>query len=100
MNLNWKKLAGVCSDGAPALLGSRSAFISLVKHKNPNVLGTHCFIHREALASKIMPSSLCANLAIVIKVVNYIKSGATNTRLFRQICEGMDATHQSLLFHT
>ena len=47
-----------------------------------------------------MPSSLCANLAIIIKVVNYIKSGASNTRLFRQICEGMDATHQSLLFHT
>ena len=82
------------------MLGSRSGFISLVKHKNPNVLGTHCFIHRQALASKTMPSSLCANLAIVIKVVNYIKSGASNTRLFRQICEGMDATHQSLLFQT
>ena len=100
MNLNWKKLAGVCSDRAPAMLGSRSGFISLVKYKNPNVLGTHCFIHREALASKTMPCSLCVNLAIVIKVINYIKSGASNTRLFRQICEGMDATHQSLLFHT
>ena len=82
------------------MLGSRSGFISLVKYKNPNVLGTHCLIHRDALASKIMPSSLCANLAIVIKVVNYIKSGASNTRLFRQIRDGMDATHQSLLFHT
>ena len=47
-----------------------------------------------------MPSSLCANLAIVIKVVNYIESGASNTRLFLQICEEMDATHQSLLFLT
>ena len=100
MNLSWKNIVGVCSDGAPAMLGSRSGFISLVKHKNPNVLGTHCFIHRQALASKTMPSSLSANLAIVIKVVNYIKSGASNTRLFRQICEGMDATHQCLLFHT
>ena len=100
MNLDWKRLARVCSDGAPAMLGSRSGFISLVKHKNPNVLGTHCFIHREALASKTMPSSLCADLVIVIKVVNYVKSGACNTRLFRQICEGLDATHQYLLFHT
>ena len=73
MNLSWKNIVGVCSDGAPAMLGSRSGFISLVKHKNPNVLGTHCFIHRQALASKTMPSSLSANLAIVIKVVNYIK---------------------------
>ena len=90
MYLNWKKLARVCSGGAPAKLGSRSGFISLVKYNNPNVLGTHCFIHREALASKTMPSSLCVNLAIVIKVVNYIKSGASNTRLFRPICEGMN----------
>ncbi|KAI6658232.1 Zinc finger protein [Oopsacas minuta] len=52
MNLTWKNIVEVCSDGAPAMLGSRSGFISLVKHKNPNVLGTHCFIHRQALASK------------------------------------------------
>ena len=38
MNLNWKNIVGVCSDGAPAMLGSRSGFISHVKHKNPNVL--------------------------------------------------------------
>ena len=71
----------MCSDEAPAMLGSRSGFISLIKHKNPDVLGTHCFIHREALASKTMSNSLCANLAIVINVVNYIKSGAPNTRV-------------------
>ena len=61
MNLNWKKLADVCSDGAPAMFGTRYCFISLVKYKNPNVFGTHSFIHREALATKTMPSSLCVD---------------------------------------
>ena len=48
----WKNLCGVCTDGAPAMLGSKSRFQALVQKKTPNVLFTHCFIHREALASK------------------------------------------------
>ena len=32
--LKWDKLVGVCTDGAPAMLGSRSGFVTLVKQKN------------------------------------------------------------------
>ncbi|XP_068227423.1 zinc finger BED domain-containing protein 5-like [Palaemon carinicauda] len=31
--LNWNKLEGVCTDGGPNILGSRSGFITLVKQK-------------------------------------------------------------------
>ncbi|XP_045457146.1 uncharacterized protein LOC123667234 [Melitaea cinxia] len=34
--LLWKKLIGVYTNGAPAILGSRSGFVQLVKEKNPN----------------------------------------------------------------
>ena len=34
--LEWKDLCGVCSDGAPAMLGSRSGFQKLVKDKSPS----------------------------------------------------------------
>ena len=68
MNLNRKKLAEVCSDRAPAMLGSRFGFISLIKHKNSNVLGTHCFFYREALTSTTMPCSLCAFLKMKYKL--------------------------------
>ena len=33
-SLEWDKLASVCTDGAPAMLGARSGFIQLVKRNN------------------------------------------------------------------
>ena len=37
-------------------------------------------IHREALASKTLPIELKETLDTVIKIVNYVKGGALNTR--------------------
>ncbi|XP_066952540.1 zinc finger BED domain-containing protein 5-like [Macrobrachium rosenbergii] len=56
--LSWNNLVGITTDGAPAMLGSRSGFQAKVKPKAPNAVGVHCFIHREALASKSLPSGL------------------------------------------
>ena len=44
-------LYSVCSDGAPAMLRSLRGFSARVKEINPNVMITHCFVHRENLAS-------------------------------------------------
>uniref|UniRef100_K7F9C3 DUF4371 domain-containing protein n=1 Tax=Pelodiscus sinensis TaxID=13735 RepID=K7F9C3_PELSI len=56
--LDWVNLVGVTTDGAPAMLGSRSGFQMLVKQRTPMVTGIHCFIHREALASKTLPDKV------------------------------------------
>ena len=98
--LSCNNLIGVCTDGAPAMLGSRSGFTTLVKSKNPDVVATHCMIHREALASKTLPQNLNSLLVDIIKAVNYIKRSALNTSLFHQLCDKVDATHLSLIFHT
>ena len=82
------------------MMGSRSGFVTLVKHKNPAIRDTHCMIHRQALAAKTLPQRLNLVLEIVINVVNYVKSSAVNTRLFRLLCKDMDASHENLLFHT
>ena len=96
----WKNLCGVCTDGAPALLGSKSGFRALVQKKTPNVLFTHCFIHREALASKTLPCGLQDVLIFTIKIVNFVKSSALHTRLFRKLCEDMGSEHINLLYYT
>ena len=44
--ISWTNLVGVCTDGVPAMLGLRSGFVALVKHKNPAVEGTHCMIQK------------------------------------------------------
>ena len=52
----WKYIIQivVCRDKASSMLGSKSGFATLVK-KKPDVITTHCLIHREALASKTLP---------------------------------------------
>ena len=99
-NLDWNKLGSVCSDGAPAMLEVRSGFLTLVKQKNPKIIGTHCIIHQEALASRTMSQPLKQALDCATKVVNYVKASALNTRLFQKLCQDMDAEYDSLLFHT
>ena len=98
--LSWSKLVGVCTDGAPAMIGANSGLISLVKQKNPAIQGTHCMIHKAALVSKTIPKRLHEHMSVIIKVVNYVKSSALNTRLFSKLCKDMDADHTALLYHT
>ncbi|XP_067932634.1 SCAN domain-containing protein 3-like [Watersipora subatra] len=100
VHLDWGKLIGGCTDGAPAMLGCRAGFAQLVKENNPLLVSTHCFIHRQALAAKPLLKRLQEHLSSVIKVVNFIKGSALQTRLFHKLCKDMDAVHSSLLFHT
>ena len=99
-SIEWKKLCGVCTDGAPAMLGCKSGFQSLVKNVSPEVIGTHCMIHRHVLATKTLPEPFKEVLSQVIKVVNVVKSRPLATRLFRVLCEDLGSTHEALLFHT
>ena len=85
--LSWSKFVGVCTDGAPAMIGANSGLISLVKQKNTAIQGTHCMIHKAALVSKTIPKRLHEHMSVVIKVVNYVKSSALNTRLFSKLCK-------------
>lgn len=98
--LQWEKVGGVCTDGAPAMLGKKSGFQKKVKDLAPHAKGIHCMIHRYALASKTLPEPLLKVLDSVIKIVNYVKSGALNTRLFKELCKEMNADHEVLLFYT
>lgn len=36
----------------------------------------------------------------MIKIVNFVKSSALNSRLFKELCANMDSNHQMLLYHT
>ena len=98
--LQWENVCGVCTNGAPAMLGSRSGFTKKVKELAPKAKGTHCFIHRYALSSKTLPTPLKSILDLVAKIVNLIKAGSLHTRQFKELCKDMNAMHEILLFHT
>ena len=97
--LSWSKLVGVCTDGAPAMIGANSGLVSLVKQKNPAIQGTHCMIYKAKLVSKTIPKRLHKHLSVVIKVVKNVKSSALNTRLFSKLWKDMDANYTALLYH-
>ena len=64
--LEWKNYVGVCTDGAACLTGRNSGLVTKIKDMAGNtLLSTHCYIHRQNLASKKWHLSLmksCLNL--------------------------------------
>ena len=57
-------------------------------------------IHKAVLVSKTISKRLHEHMSVVIKVVDYVKSSALNTRLFSKLCKDMDADHTTLLYQT
>ena len=99
-NLKWKHVIGICTDGAPVMLGCHSGFQTLVKEKSPGVAGMHCTIHRQALMAKTLPDQLKNVLDNVVKAVNFIKANALNSRLSAELCKESDSEFVTLLLHS
>ena len=98
--LDWSKLVGCTTDSALAMLGQKSRFQTYVKDVAANTTFIHCFIHRFALCTKVLPTELMSCLNKIIKIVNFIKTSALNSRLFARLCEDVSSAHKCLLFHT
>jgi hypothetical protein len=75
-------------------------FVALVKERNPSCGTSHCIIHRQQLATKIMPVGLTDVLEESIKMINFIKARPLKARLFAILCEDMGSEHTTLLLHT
>jgi len=99
--LNYKKkLGSLCTDGAPSMLGKSSGFTALIKKEIPDIIITHCFLHRHALASKTLPTNLKEVITTAVKVVNFIRDRALHHRLFKVLCQEMGSEHEVLLYYT
>ncbi|XP_054573034.1 LOW QUALITY PROTEIN: zinc finger BED domain-containing protein 5-like, partial [Eptesicus fuscus] len=98
--ISWEKVCGVCTDGAPAMLGYRSGFQHLVLNESPKVIRTHCMIHWQILAMKTLPQELQEVMKSVISSVNFVKTSTLNSRLFAQLCNELDVLNNALLFYT
>ena len=95
--MKWEKLVGICTDGAPAMLGSRSGLFARINQKSPLCLWIslcdpwgsghrHAFFCSERQA--------CNNY---IRAVDLVK---TSSVLCDMLCKYTDSNHGNLLFHT
>jgi len=82
------------------MLDIRSGIQTLMKEVAPFALFSHCIIHRYALEVKTLPPDLLDTFTQVVKIVNYIRSSATNTRVFKDLCNELGGNFDVLLFHT
>ncbi|XP_025412220.1 zinc finger BED domain-containing protein 5-like [Sipha flava] len=87
-------------NGTPAMTDKFKGFVSKLKQNFPNIISTHCFIHREALMIKSIPGELKNVLDLVIKMVNYIKSRDLKTRILKKMCEEAGSRYEVLVLHT
>lgn len=98
--LDWSRCVGISTDGATAMTGRLKGLVSRVQRIVPLVKATRCCIHRQQLAVKHMRTCLKTVLDEAVKIVNFIKGKALNTRLFTALCEEMGSEHTKLLYHT
>ena len=93
-------MIGCTVDGALSMLGRKSGFTTYVKTVSSNATIVHCFIHRFALCAKALPEKMLLRLKRVIKLVNFVKTSAVNTRLFKRLCEDFGSKRTCLLNYT
>lgn len=98
--LEWKNCCGICTDGARAMTGKNIGFKSFFQAAHyDHITFTHCLIHREALAAKKLAPELNDVLQDAVKIINFIKSHALNSRLFSNLCKDTDSNYTTLLLH-
>uniref|UniRef100_A0A8C0H4B2 HAT C-terminal dimerisation domain-containing protein n=1 Tax=Chelonoidis abingdonii TaxID=106734 RepID=A0A8C0H4B2_CHEAB len=100
---SWHLLAGLTTDGAPAMIGQKTGLVALVQRKmakqNTEQQTTlHCIIHQQALCTK---SLKCDNVkSVVVKCVDYIHSRSLQHRQFHAFLEEIESKYGDLLYFT
>ena len=82
------------------MVGRYKGFVSKIRKKQPDIVVTHCFLHRETLVARMMPVDLTSVLSTVVSMVNFVKTKPRKTRMFAILHKEMGAGHTNLLLHT
>ena len=89
-DLQFHKLNGMATDGAPAMVGAQRGLTALVKKEmshpslDPSELFVcHCIIHQESLCAQSLKLNTVTK--VVVSTINFIKSKRLKCRQFREL---------------
>ncbi|CAI6353085.1 unnamed protein product [Macrosiphum euphorbiae] len=84
------KIVSVSTDGAPSITGCKNGLIGILKSDTdfPDFIPIHCIIHREHLTAKYFKYEHV--MSVVLKIVNYIRSGSKIHRQFKNFVESLE----------
>ena len=101
--IDLRKLTGVATDGAPAMIGKNIGFAGLFRKRFedenlecPAML--HCIIHQENLAAKSLKMENV--LATVKSAVNFIKSKGLKHRKFQEFLRSIESEYDDIPYYS
>lgn len=103
--LKFDALAGLATDGAPAMVGKNKGAIKLLLDnlncrgiKTNDIFVIHCFIHQHNLCARALSMNHVMN--VVIKIVNYIRSHALQHRQFKEFISELSSEYGDIIYFT
>ena len=95
--LDPKKLSGLTTDGAPAMVGKHKGFCKtfLEAFGAQKVVLNHCIIHQKNLCNKVQDG--IDIMKEVVNCVNYIRSRGLNHRQFKVFFKELDCDYPEIM---
>jgi hypothetical protein len=102
LQLEWRNLCNVTTDGAPSMTGLQSGVIGRIKDfmKSKNFeapIAIHCIIHLEVLCCKTLEMKNVMD--VVVKIVNFIRSRGLHHRQFKAFLLEIEAEDRDVIYH-
>jgi len=98
--VDQNKLASICTDGAPVMVGTGTGLIGQLRSHGISTQSFHCIIHQENLFAKA--SGCEETMKTLISIIKQIRGGhrALTHRTFREFLEELDAEFSDILLFT
>jgi len=96
------KLAGITTDGAPAMVGRKRGLVGLLNAElvklegSEQLIATHCIIHQENLCAKELKMDHV--MTVVVKTVNFIRARGLNHRQFKEFLHEMETEYCDVIY--
>ena len=96
----FEKCSCIVTDGAKAMVGSKTGLVGLLRANGINCITLHCVIHQEALCGKVL--KMMNVMQSVVKMVNLIRGGNKSQRhpRFISFLDELDAEFRDLPLYT